>query len=101
MISLKNPTKSTKMLMYGLTAFVVLTIAVLFISKMDAGDAAIKYKHRVKAAAQLSMQINKATNTVWIRSACGILHNENTQNSAYAAKHGLTFFPSIGLKCNS
>ena len=99
MISLKNPTRQTKMLLFGLTAFVLATMVIVFVSKSDGNGAKAQFEKRNKEAVQLSMLIDKATNPAWIRTACKQVEKDNAENAGYALKHGLSFMPPVVFKC--
>jgi len=101
MISLKKPTKQTKMLLLGLTAFVLVTMVIAFLGKSDGKSAKAQFEKRNKEAAQLSLQIDNATNPAWIRTACKQVKTDNVEDADYALKHGMSFFPSVGVKCGS
>ena len=101
MISLKNPTRQTKMLLFGLTAFVLATIVIVFLSKSGGNGAKAQFEKRNKEAVQLSMQIDNATNPAWIRTACKQVEKDNVEDAGYALKHGMSFIPPIGFKCGS
>ena len=99
MISLKNPTRQTKMLLFGLSAFVLATMVIVFLSKSDGNGAKAQFKKRNKEAVQLSMQIDNATNPAWIRTACKQLKTDNVEDADYALKHGMSFMPPVVFKC--
>lgn len=101
MINLKNPTRPTKMLLFGLTAFVLATMVIVFLSKSDENGAKAQFETRSKEAVQLSMQIDKATNPTWIRSACQQMNKDDAEDAVYASKHGMSFIPPVGFKCGS
>ena len=100
MISLKNPTRQTKMLLFGLTAFVLATMVIVFLGKSEFGNGAkAQFEKRNKEAVQLSMQIDNATNPAWIRTAWKQVEKDNVEDAAYALKHGMSFIPPIVFKC--
>ncbi|MEY2335162.1 hypothetical protein [Acidithiobacillus ferrianus] len=101
MINLKKPTKQTKMLLFGLTAFVLVPMVIAVASKSDGTSANARFEKRNKDAVQLSMQIDKATNPAWIRTACKQLKTDNVEDADYALKHRMSLIPPVGFKCGS
>ena len=87
------------MLLFGLTAFVLATIVIVFLSKSDGNGAKAQFEKRNKEAVQLSMLIDKATNPPWIRTECKQLKTDNVEDAGYALKHGMSFIPPIAFKC--
>lgn len=99
MISLKNPTRQTKMLLFGLTAFDLATMVIVFLNKSDGNGAKAQFEKRNKEVEQLSMQIDNATNPARIRTACKQVEKDNVEDAGYALKHGMSFIPPIVFKC--
>lgn len=102
MISFKNPDRKAKLLLYGVAAFILLILVVMFVGNLNGENRAkARFEHSEKQVVQLTAMLRHATNPPWIRTACKAIQQDNAEDAAYASKHNLTFIPGIpSRKCN-
>ncbi len=102
MISFSNPDKKTRLLIYGVAAFILFILVILLVGNLSGESRAkARFEHSEKQATQLTAMLHHATNPPWIRTACKAIHKDNAEDAAYAGKHNLTFIPGIpSRKCD-
>ena len=102
MISFKNPDRKTKLLLYGVAAFILFILVIMFVGNLSGESRAkARFEKSEKQAGQLSEMLHHATNPPWIRTACKAIQKDNAEDAAYASKHNLTFIPGIpSRKCD-